>query len=254
LMRESAVKTAKTIHSVGSGGESLGEELLEWGRQTFGTTINEFYGQTEANLLIGNCSSMMKVYPGSIGRTIPGRIVEVVDDNGKVLSNGEIGVIAVKSPDPVMFLEYWKNPEATRKKFVGDWLLTGDLGKKDSEGYFRFVGREDDIIKSSGYRIGPSEIEDCLLKHPSVSLAAAVGIPDKVRGEIVKAFVVLKQGSSGSNQEELKKQIQDFVKTRLAAYEYPREVEFVAELPMTTTGKIQRKILKAREIEKRKLG
>jgi acetyl-CoA synthetase len=149
-----------------------------------------------------------------------------------------------------MFLSYWKNPEATEEKFIGDWCLTGDLGRKDGEGYFWFVGRKDDVITSSGYRIGPAEIEDCLIKHPSVGMAAVVGSPDKVRTEIVKAFIVLKPDIRPSR--EMEEEIKTFVKVRLAAHEYPREIEFVDELPMTTTGKIIRKELKRREIEKKR--
>eukprot|EP00029_Vermamoeba_vermiformis_P009022 TRINITY_DN4375_c0_g1_i1.p1 TRINITY_DN4375_c0_g1~~TRINITY_DN4375_c0_g1_i1.p1 ORF type:complete len:606 (-),score=91.34 TRINITY_DN4375_c0_g1_i1:217-2034(-) len=250
LMRQHNIPASKFMYSIGSGGESLGQELLDWGKKTFGVTINEFYGQTEANLLLGNCSAIMDVKPGSIGRPIPGALVDIIDDKGKVLPAGQSGNIAVKRPHPVMFLEYWRNEEATKKKFVGDWLVTGDLGKKDEQGYFWFVGRSDDVIKCSGYRIGPSEIENCLLRHPSVALSAAIGVPDETRGEIVKAFVILKSGIV--EDSELKKSLQEHVKKYLAAYEYPREIEFVKELPMTTTGKIQRNVLRDMEKEKRK--
>jgi len=185
-----------------------------------------------------------------MGRAIPGRTVEIVNDKGEIVKEGETGNIAVKRPDPVIFLEYWNNPKATAEKFVGDWLITGDLGSKDKEGYFRFVGRADDVIKSSGYRIGPSEIENCLLRHPTVAMCAVIGVPDELRGEIVKAFIVLRPDAEHQG-EHLKHEIQNFVKGRLAAYEYPREVEFVKELPMTTTGKIIRKALKEQEIQKR---
>jgi acetyl-CoA synthetase len=165
------------------------------------------------------------------------------------VKEGVVGEIAVKRPDPVMFLKYWRNPEATRKKYIGDWLLTGDLAKKDEEGYFWFHGRTDDVITSAGYRIGPAEIEDCLMKHPAVAMVAVVGSPDEVRTEIVKAFVVPKPGvTPGTDIEE---DIKTFVKTRLAAHEYPREVEFVSELPMTATGKIMRKDLKKLEIQRK---
>ncbi|MCJ7493857.1 MAG: AMP-binding protein, partial [Deltaproteobacteria bacterium] len=167
----------------------------------------------------------------------------------KVAGPDELGEIAVKAPDPVMFLEYWRNPEATRDKFIKDWSCTGDLAKKDEDGYFWFVGRKDDLITSSGYRIGPAEIEDCLIKHPAVTMAAVIGSPDKVRGEIVKAFIVLKQEITPS--AALQEEIQIFVKTRLAAHEYPREIEFVQELPMTTTGKIMRRELRKRDMEKK---
>ena len=237
------------LRTVASGGETLGKELLEWGKTTFGVTINEFYGQTEVNLVVGNCAEIMEIRPGSMGKTIPGHVVEIVDDNGNVLPTGETGNVGIKHPDPVMFLEYWKNPDATREKYVGDWYLSGDMAQKDEDGYFWFVGREDDLITSAGYRIGPGEIEDCLIKHPAVALAAVIGSPDDVRGTIVKAFIVLKP--EADVHERLKDEIQDFIRNRLAAHEYPREIEFVDELPMTATGKIIRK--KLREIEHEKI-
>lgn len=231
------------LRSLGSGGETLGAELLDWGRETFGLTVNEFYGQTECNLIVSNCAGIMPVEPGCMGRAVPGHEVAVVDGEGQPLPPGELGTIAVRRPDPVMFLGYWNNPEATAAKFAGDWLLTGDQGRMDEAGRFWFVGRDDDVITSAGYRIGPGEIEDCLIKHPAVALAAAVGVPDPLRTERVKAFVVLAEGQAPS--EALAREIQDFVKTRLAAHEYPREVAFVDSLPMTTTGKIIRKALRA---------
>lgn len=239
------------MRSIGSGGESLGEELLDWGMSTMGLSINEFYGQTEVNLVVGSCSEVMETRPGSMGRVIPGHRVDVVDESGFPVAEGKVGEIAIRRPDPVMFLEYWRNTDATEEKFIGDWCLTGDLGKKDEEGYFWFMGRKDDVITSSGYRIGPAEIEDCLIKHPSVGMAAVVGSPDEVRTEIVKAFVVLKPDSSPCL--ELEEEIKNFVKIRLAAHEYPREIEFVSELPMTATGKIIRKELKRREIERKRI-
>ncbi len=239
------------LRTIASGGESLGEETLNWAQEEFGIVINEFYGQTEANMIVSNCAEIMSVKPNSMGRAVPGHEVKIVDESGNVLSPGEEGEIAVKSPDPVMFLEYWKNPQATKEKFINDWLLTGDIGKIDEDGYFYFLGRKDDVISSAGYRIGPSEIEDCLIKHPAVSLSAVIGKPDKVRGEIVKAFIVLKEGFKP--EDSLKKEIQEFVKKRLAAHEYPREIEFVNSLPMTLTGKIKRKELKLKEIEKLKM-
>ena len=234
-----------SLRSIGSGGETLGEGLLAWGRETFGLTVNEFYGQTECNLVVANCAGLMAVKPGSMGRAVPGHEVAVVDDAGTPLPAGTPGNLAVKRPDPVMFLEYWNNPEATEKKFAGDWLLTGDTGTRDEDGYFRFVGRDDDVITSGGYRIGPGEIEDCLLKHPAVAMAAAVGVPDEVRTERVKAFVVLREGHAES--PALAAELQAHVKARLAAHEYPREVEFIAALPMTATGKIIRRELRERE-------
>jgi acetyl-CoA synthetase len=230
--------------SIGSGGETLGEELLAWDRDAFGVTINEFYGQTECNLVVGNNALLFPVRGGSMGRAIPGHEVRVVDERGTPLPLGENGHIAIRRGDPVMFLRYWRDPAATSEKFAGDFLLTGDMGRQDADGYFWFQGRSDDVITSAGYRIGPGEIEDCLMKHPAVALAAAVGVPDALRTEVVKAFLVLKEGASGS--PELAREIQDFVKSRLAAHEYPRLVEFVDALPMTTTGKIIRRELRRR--------
>ncbi|MEO3430793.1 acyl-CoA synthetase [Pelagibius sp. CAU 1746] len=230
------------LRSIGSGGETLGAEMLAWSKEVFGVTVNEFYGQTECNLVVSNCAEIMAVKPGSMGRPVPGHRVAIIDDEGNEVPSGEAGTIAVRRPDPVMFLEYWRNPEATAAKFRGDWLMTGDMGAMDEDGYLRFVGRDDDVITSGGYRIGPGEIEDCLLKHPAVALAAAVGVPDPLRTERVKAFIVLKEGRSGN--EALVREIQDYVKTRLAAHEYPREVAFVDSLPMTATGKIIRKALR----------
>jgi acetyl-CoA synthetase len=230
------------LRSIGSGGETLGAELLGWGQEVFGLTINEFYGQTECNLVLSNCAGLMPVKPGSMGRPVPGHEVAVVDETGVPLAQGETGVIAVRRPDPVMFLEYWQNPAASAAKFAGEWLLTGDTGRVDEDGFFHFVGREDDIITSGGYRIGPGEIEDCLIRHPAVALAAAVGVPDPLRTERVKAFIVLDQAYQPS--KELAEEIQDFVRTRLAAHEYPREVAFIQSLPMTATGKIMRRELR----------
>ncbi|WP_432240891.1 acyl-CoA synthetase [Herbaspirillum robiniae] len=230
------------LRSVASGGESLGAELLDWGRKTFGLTINEFYGQTECNMTVSSNAAVMPARPGSIGRAAPGHRVEIVDDQGRQLAVGEQGNIAVHRPDPVMFLQYWNKPQATADKFAGDWLLTGDTGVKDDAGYIRFVGRDDDVITSAGYRIGPGEIEDNLLQHAAVKMAAVVGAPDAERTEIVVAIVVLNAGFAGD--AAMKRELQQHVKTRLAAHEYPREVYFVEELPMTTTGKVIRRQLR----------
>jgi acetyl-CoA synthetase len=237
------------MRTIGCGGETLGEELLEWGKEVMGLTINEFYGQTEVNLVVGNCCQIMEVRRGSMGKAIPGHEVEVVDQEGNVAPSGMVGEVAIKRPDPVMFLEYWSNPQGTQEKYLGEWCLTGDLARKDEEGYFWYVGRKDDLITSSGYRIGPAEIEDCLLKHPAVAMAAVIGAPDEVRGEIVKAFLVLKPNLHAT--PTLKREIQDFVKTRLAAHEYPREIEFVEELPLTATGKIMRRELRKMEMQRK---
>ncbi len=226
------------MRSIASGGESLGTELLDWGRATFGLTINEFYGQTECNMLVSSCARLEPARPGHMGRAVPGHTLAIVDAEGTVLPPGTHGNIAVRRPDPVMFLGYWQNPQATAAKFAGDWLLTGDIGVQDEDGRFSFVGRDDDVITSSGYRIGPGEIEDCLLGHPDIQLAAVVGKPDAQRTEIVKAYVVLKPGVQPG--DALVKDIQHWVRSRLAAHEYPREVAFLEALPMTTTGKIIR--------------
>jgi acetyl-CoA synthetase len=180
--------------------------------------------------------------PGSIGKPVPGHIVAVIRPDGAPAEPGELGQIAVARPDPVMFLSYWNNPQATQAKFIDDWMTTGDQGLLDDEGYIRFVGRDDDVITSSGYRIGPGEIEDCLIRHPAVALAAVVGKPDPVRTEIVKAFVVLKAGHDAS--DTLAADIQAFVRQRLSAHEYPREIAFRTELPLTTTGKVIRRRLR----------
>jgi acetyl-CoA synthetase len=232
------------MRSIGSGGESLGAETYEWGKSAFGITINEFYGQTECNIVLGACGAQGVSKPGAIGKPVPGHHVAVIDAEGRALKAGEVGQIAVQRPDPVMFLEYWGKPEATREKFIGDWMTTGDQGVMDEEGYFSFVGRDDDVITSSGFRIGPTEIEDCLIRHPAVALAAAVGKPDALRTEIVKAFIVLKKDYTAS--ETLAAEIQTFVKTRLSGHEYPREVAFIDDMPMTTTGKVIRRLLRER--------
>jgi acetyl-CoA synthetase len=232
------------LRTLGSGGEALGAETYDWGRDAFGLIINEFYGQTECNLVLASCAILGVSKPGSIGKPVPGHIVAVIRPDGSCADVGELGMIAVKRPDPVIFLEYWGRPEATAQKFIGDWMTTGDQGTVDDEGYVTFVGRDDDVITSSGYRIGPGEIEDCLIKHPAVALAAVVGKPDPMRTEIVKAFIVLKSGYTAS--EALAEEVRDFVKTRLSGHEYPREVSFIKELPMTTTGKVIRRLLRDR--------
>jgi acetyl-CoA synthetase len=233
------------LRSIFTGGEAMGAELMDWGRDTFGFTINEGYGQTECNLVVGNCATIMAARPGSMGKPVPGHDVAIIDENGDVLPAGVTGSIAVRSPNPVMFLGYWNNPEATADKYLGDWLLTGDIGQTDEDGYIWFVGRDDDVITSAGYRIGPGEIEDCLMSHPAVLLAAAIGKPDPIRTEIVKAFIVANDGVEPN--AALTEEIRAHVRNRLSAHEYPREIEFVDDLPMTTTGKIMRRELRARE-------
>ncbi len=220
-----AVPSARGRHpikmrSIASAGEQLGAETYEWGKSAFGLTINEFYGQTEANIVVSACAALGVSKPGAIGKPVAGHTVAIIDADGNPLKAGEPGQIAVMRPDPVMFLQYWGKPEATSGKFIGDWMTTGDQGVIDEEGYISFVGRDDDVITSAGFRIGPGEIEDCLIGHPAVALAAAVGKPDALRTEIVKAFIVLKKDFTPS--DALAAEIQSFVKTRLSAHEYPR--------------------------------
>jgi acetyl-CoA synthetase len=177
-----------------------------------------------------------------MGRPVPGHEVGVLDEGGVMAPVGSEGEIAVRRPDPVMFLRYWNNSEATAKKFRVEWLLTGDRGRRDQDGHLWFLGRADDVITTAGYRVGPGEIEECLMKHPAVGLAAVVGVPDPVRTEVIKAFVVLKPDHARS--AELASEIRDFVRARLAAHEYPRFMEFVDTLPTTATGKIMRRELR----------
>ena len=234
------------LRSIMSAGESVGVTVIEWAKEQLGVTINEMFGQTEINYVVGNCQAAWPVKPGSVGRPYPGHRVAVINEAGEEVKRGELGEIAIKrSSDPVFFLEYWKNEKATREKFIGDWGCTGDQGKMDEDGYLWYQGRTDDVIKSAGYRIGPAEIESCLVKHPAVANAAVIGKPDETRGTIVKAFVVLQPGFSASRS--LIDEIQQHVRGRLAPYEYPREIEFIDALPMTTTGKVQRKELRRRE-------
>ncbi len=235
------------LRTIGSGGEALGRETYDWARSELGLTINEFYGQTECNLVLASCAAIGVSRSGAIGKPVPGHSVAVIDESGRPVPAGAAGQIAVRRPDPVMFLEYWNNPEATAKKFVGDWMLTGDQGVVDNDGYFHFFGRDDDVITSSGYRIGPAEIEDCLTAHPAIALAAAVGKPDPLRTEIVKAYVVLNAG--WQPDVSLAEEIKSWVRHRLSAHEYPREVEFVESMPLTTTGKVIRRIFRERARE-----
>ena len=258
----SALKVMRQIHeprkrwnynlrSIFSGGEALGTSLIDWGREQLGVTINEGYGQTECNMIVGCCAPIMTPPNGSMGRAVPGHTIGILDETGNLLSSGELGNICVKSPDPVMFLKYWNNREATKEKFLSDpngdfWLDTGDKATMDDEGWIYFVGRADDVINSAGYRIGPAEVENSLLSHPAIAMSAVIGVPDEARGELVKAFIILKENNKPS--DELALEIQNYVKSRLAAHEYPRSIEFVNELPMTTTGKIQRRLLRKRHI------
>ncbi|MDF1855674.1 AMP-binding protein [Pseudooceanicola sp.] len=232
------------LRSVASGGEPLGAEMLDWGRAAFGVTINEFYGQTECNMVASSCAALFPVRPGAIGRPVPGHEVAVIGSNG-VRAIGE-GDVAIRRGSASMMLEYWRKPQATAEKFRADWMLTGDRGVIE-DGYLRFVGREDDVITSSGYRIGPAEIEDCLLKHPAVATCGVVGKPDPMRTEIVKAYVVLRDDVRV--EDGLDDELMRFVSSHLASHARPREVSFIKELPMTVTGKVIRKELKARAAE-----
>ncbi|OGP62530.1 MAG: AMP-dependent synthetase [Deltaproteobacteria bacterium RBG_13_49_15] len=240
------------LRSITVGGETLGEELSEWCRTQLGVQLNEQYGQTECDLVVGFCAEIMDIVPGLIGKAVPGHKVEVINEIGEVLRPDELGEIAVKRPDPVMFLEYWKNSKATESKFVADWMRTGDFGAKDKEGYFRFTGRQDDIIESGGFRIGPGEIEDCLMKHEAVALVGVIGVPDEIRGEIVKAFIVPKEGVQVG--KALEESIQKYVKSRLEAHAYPREIEFLKDMPKTKSGKILRSELRKIHMAKKALG
>lgn len=234
------------LRTIGSAGESLGRETWEQASAAFGVPVNEFYGQTECNIVLSSAANLGVLKPGSMGKAAPGHDVAIIDGEGRVLPTGTVGQVAVRRPDPVMFLGYWNNDAATAAKFIGDWMTTGDQGVQDEEGYVTFFGRDDDVITSSGYRIGPGEIEDCLAGHPAVQLAAAIGKPDRVRTEIVKAYVVLRPGYTAN--QDLAVDIRDWVKTRLSMHEYPREIEFLDSLPLTTSGKVIRRILRDRAI------
>ncbi len=235
------------LRAIMSAGEAVGEELYNWALDALGLELNEMWGQSEHNYLVGNCAAIMSVKPGSMGKPYPGHRVAVIDNEGQVLPNGQMGEFAAHRDDPVHFLGYWQNPDATEKKYTGEWFRTGDVGYCDDEGYLWFMGRDDDVISSAGYRIGPGEIEDCIMQHPAVLQVAAVGVadPENLRGDIVKTFIVLNESYQASS--ELAKQIQQSVKSNLAAYEYPREIEFIDALPMTTTGKVRRIELRQRE-------
>jgi acetyl-CoA synthetase len=243
---------ALEMRSVASGGEPLGAQLLDWGRKALGVTINEFYGQTECNMVISCCAALEAPENGVMGWPVPGHRVDVIDEtSAERLPDGEEGAIAILAPDPVMFLGYWNQPVATAAKFLigpeGRWLVTGDRGLRRPDGRLVFKGRDDDIISTGGYRVGPAEIEDCLIAHPAVAMAGVVGQPDPLRGEIVAAFLMLRDGHTDC--AELRDEIAAHVRTRLAAYEYPRAIYVVEALPVTTTGKIIRGELRKRLIE-----
>jgi acetyl-CoA synthetase len=242
------------LRSIMSGGEQVGAAVFDWARAELGVSINEIFGQTEINYVVGGCSSVYAARPGSMGRPYPGHRVAVLDDAGNPVAPGATGEVCVQrsclgAADPVFFLEYWKNPEATRNKFFGSgadaWGRTGDLAQQDEDGYLWYRGRSDDVFKSAGYRIGPGEIENCLLRHPAVANAAVIGVPDATRGTVVKAFIVL-QPEQRANAA-LEADIRTHVRQYLAPYEYPKIIEFIDALPLTATGKIQRRLLRQRE-------
>ncbi|HEY4375287.1 MAG TPA: AMP-binding protein, partial [Burkholderiales bacterium] len=242
------------LRAIMSAGEATGETVFNWAREKLGVTINEMCGQTEINYVVGNSCEKWPAKPGSIGRPYPGHLVAAIDAEGNEVAPGKPGEMAVRrydmhgDPDPVFFLGYWQNEEATRNKYSGDWCRTGDEVIVDADGYFWYQGRADDMFKAAGYRIGPSEVENCLVKHSAVANCAVVPKPDADRGNIVKAYVVLIDGMEASG--DLVTSLQEFVRGKLAPYEYPKEIEFVDALPMTTTGKVQRRVLRLAEEER----
>jgi acetyl-CoA synthetase len=232
-----------------SGGEAVGKELALWADDRFGLTISEGFGQTECNGMIGTNPRLMAVRHGSLGKAMPGSVCAIVDDDGNEVERGVQGNIAIKRPHPAMFSGYLNNPEATDDKFINDWMITGDLGEQDEDGFLWFHGRTDDVITSSGYRIGPTEIEDCLLKSPAVQLAAVIGVPDETRTELIKAFIVVSENTDPT--DALAESLKELVRENLAKHEVPRLIEFVDSLPMTTTGKIMRRTLRDQEVAAR---
>jgi acetyl-CoA synthetase len=237
------------LRCIVSGAEPVSPQLAKWVDEELQVEFNQGFGQTEANYFIGTCSAIEKARLEPLGKAYPGHEVAIVSPEGVMLRTGESGEIAIRRDSPVVMREYWKNPDAMKDKFKGGWCMTGDLGHMDDEGYVYFHGRNDDVIKSSGYRIGPSEIEAKIMEHESVASCAVIGVPDPQRGQAIKAFVKLLPGFSPS--DAMIKEIQTHVKTRLAAHEAPREFEFLDEFPSTVTGKIMRRELRAREEAKR---
>jgi acetyl-CoA synthetase len=251
------------LQAIMSAGEAVGDAVFGYCQSQLGVTVNEMFGQTEINYIVGNCASRWPAQPGSMGRAYPGHRVAIIDEAGQECAVGVAGDVALHRydvhghPDPVFYLGYWKNPAATQDKWTGDWCRTGDLATRDAEGYLWYQGRADDLFKAAGYRIGPGEIENCLIKHPAVANAAVVPKPDKARGAVVKAYVVLAPdyiagiscytGDKGQLSIKLMAELQAHVKGKLAPYEYPKEIEFVDALPMTTTGKVQRRVLRLQE-------
>jgi acetyl-CoA synthetase len=255
-----------------SAGEAVGDAVFAYCQQQLGVTVNEMFGQTEINYIVGNCARLWPARAGSMGKGYPGHRVAVIDYEGRECPVGVPGDVAVHrldvhgQPDPIFFLGYWKNEASTRAKYTGDpansWCRTGDMAVRDADGYLWYQGRADDVFKAAGYRIGPSEIENCLVKHPAVANAAAVPKPDAERGAVVKAYVVLAQEYLAAESgrvvgdvafvQRLTAELQAHVKGKLAPYEYPKEIEFVDALPMTTTGKVQRRVLRLQEEQRYK--
>jgi acetyl-CoA synthetase len=238
------------LRCIVSGAEPVSPELARWVDEELQVEFNQGFGQTEANYFIGTCSAVEKPRLEPLGKAYPGHDVAIVSPDGVPLKLGETGEIAIRRDSPVVMREYWKNPSAMGDKFKGEWCMTGDLGHMDDEGYLYFQGRADDVIKSSGYRIGPAEVEAKIMEHKAVASCAVIGVPDPQRGQAVKAFVKLLPGFTPSPQ--MIQEIQAHVKTRLAAHEYPREIEFLDEFPSTVTGKIMRRELRAREQSRRR--
>ena len=243
LMRQSAPPATLALRAIGSGGEPLGADMIAWGQDVLGCPINEFYGQTEANLVLAAVSGVMARSPGSMGRPVPGHDVTLRDAKGEV-GIGTVGEVCVRAPDPVMFLRYWNKPEATAQKLSDGWLRTGDLATRDGTGQITFHARDDDIITSAGYRIGPVEIEQALASHPDVVMAAVVGAPDPIRTEIVVAHVVVRPGADWSGMETA---LQTLVRDKVSAHCVPRRIIRADHLPMTATGKILRRALRGRD-------
>ena len=257
------------LQAIMSAGEAVGDAVFDYCAQQLGIQVNEMFGQTEINYIVGNCVAQWPPKPGSMGKGYPGHRVMVIDDEGRECAVGVAGDVAVNrfdvhgQPDPVFFLGYWKNDTATAKKFSGDWCRTGDLATRDADGYLWYQGRSDDVFKAAGYRIGPGEVENCLVKHPAVANAAVVPKPDAARGAVVKAYIVLSPDFVAARigftpdfrpfDQQLTAQLQVHVKGKLAPYEYPKEIEFVDALPMTTTGKVQRRVLRLQEEERARI-
>ncbi|MBC7306574.1 MAG: AMP-binding protein [Dietzia sp.] len=244
MMRASDVDYSRTgLRAAFSGGEALGEAVAEWAREALGVQVNEIYGQTELNLIVGTCHAEFDTPPGSMGRPTPGFDLVLLDGLGELVATGEVGEVCVRLPSPNAFLRYWNAPDKTAEKTPDGVLHTGDLARVDDEGNFWFSGRNDDLISSAGYRVGPGEIEDQILRHSGVEMVAVIGVPDELRGEAIVAYVVPAEGVSGT--DEFAREIQALVKERLAFYQYPREVLFLDQLPTTNTGKIRRARLRA---------